>query len=248
MNNCQNGRDVFIYKSFVIYYLIKKQKDMTKSARLKAFLNEYLPYVDSRVPTKINMGGCAVFALHLSDQLDKMQIPHTIEALIFDLHGMEREEISNLMKLINVGTGSFDISEDHVAIRVDDTLFDSLGSLCDTDGSFRKDIPKIKKLITIPKAILLKQVQLGHWLPVFDREQEPLIKHLLSKMPKALYKWEPGMYHGDSEHKKLSKYTRQEIVHEKEERIREIAPLLAMAGEMGIPVMFNGSENQEGRV
>jgi hypothetical protein len=231
---------------------------MTKNERLKAFLAEYLPYVDSRVPTLINMGGCAVFALHLSDQLDKMHIPHTIEALVFDYgeYGEEgakaaKDEISNLMKLINVGTGSFDMAEGHVAIRVDGALFDSLGSLCDPDGSFRADIPKIKKVISIPKSVLIRQINLGEWLPVFDKSQEPLIKHLLSKMPKAMHHWDPGMYHGDIENKKLSKYTKRVIVDMETRKLSEILSISgmgAMAGEMGIPGIFQLEENTEGRV
>lgn len=233
---------------------------MTKNERLKAFLNEYLPYVDSRVPTIINMGGCAVFALHLSDQLDRMHIPHTIEALVFnyvELYGpqgekVERDEISNLMKLINTGKGDFKMAESHVAIRVDGALFDSLGSMCDDDGSFRRHMPKIKQIITIPKPILMKQIQLGEWEPIFDKSQEPLIKHLLAKMPKAMYHWEPGMYHGDIENKKLNKYTNGVITKEARREMAKyfntnIAAIGAMAGEMGM-VFADYEENTEGRV
>lgn len=231
---------------------------MTKNERLKAFLSEYLPYVDSRVPTIINMGGCAVFALHLSDQLDKMNISHNIEALVFDYkeeYGPEgvketKDEISNLMKLINTGKGDFKAVESHVAIRVEGALFDSLGSMCDQDGSFREHLPKIKKVITIPKAILIKQIQLGEWKPIFDKSQEPLIKHLLAKMPKAMYRWEPGMYHGDIEHKKLNKYTNGVINREAREEMTKyinIASIGAIAGEMGM-VFADYEENVEGRV
>lgn len=163
---------------------------MKQKQGLVAFLDEYLPWMEAQIPSVSNEGGCAVFALHLHDALTNMHKESSLVAVLHQEKEIATKELSNLMKFINTGSNDTSVTEDHVMVKVDDVYFDIFG-LHEMSATGKV---MGRKVVDLPKPLLLSQLEHGHTNPLFAKKSEALIKHLLWEMPKAFSKWIPGEY------------------------------------------------------
>lgn len=139
-----------------------------------AFLIEYLPYVESHVPTRINMGGAGHYALALSEILSFMKIEHELVRFAIPegpLLERARER------------GGDDYM--HFAVKLHRNLY------FDCSGILGKDHIALEHITTTAEAIS-KENESETVNPIFDLECIPIIKEKLSEMPYDYGNWLVG--------------------------------------------------------
>lgn len=145
------------------------------------FLSEALPYVDAWTPTKVNYGGCGVFAALLSDQLTTLGIKHKIIAIVFEQQG---EGYENLRRFVSNGEGLTKAGEDHIVICINDEVY------VDSTGVVNYTVLHAKERIELSREQLQQLIDHGKWNPTFDRTCIPVMKE---KMQEAFSKY--TMFH-----------------------------------------------------
>lgn len=179
------------------------------------FLDEYLPFIDSKIPTTINKGGCGIFAYHLSKTLTKMRVPNNIVCLFSDfdrLFGIRE----NTKKFVNKGKVDDAFGVSHIVVSLDeygDFFFDSEGKTLFSD--IEHEYPR-KANIVMSHGRLLKMINepLCGWNKTFDRSQEIHIEEWCSTIPQEFDDWVTHKHlyaHGSLENKVLNKYTREHL-------------------------------------
>jgi hypothetical protein len=167
---------------------MNKQIDLTK---FKAFLYEYLPAMDEKIPTYINRGGCGFFAVHFSRVLTEMKIEHKVYAL-WEGSSYEDDQSANelkrLQKTKNINWENY-YGIGHAIIEINGDWFDAQGK---PDSDFFEDgVVKVE----VSDKNLDYLVQSGkHWNDTFDTSLEPKIESYLKAIPETFKKWKAGSF------------------------------------------------------
>lgn len=163
---------------------------------LYSALNSELPIVKDNFP-EINYGGCGVFALFLSKELDKLGIEHSI-TWIGQYEGYDSDyNTHDLIHSIFDDNGSKtnvcdfhnnDLTLSHIMVVIDGYLVDATGvylDLDDADWGNREELA----IITQKQLELLVSKPDG-WNDWFDRDNIPnvgkMVKKIMKKVAKGL--------------------------------------------------------------
>lgn len=167
--------------------LINEKNNPAEILKLVEFLEVYLPYMSTPIPTKINAGGCGIFAKHLYETLTQMGF----EVGIFYINSKDQKDSVDYVVKNNKVNSSHD-GVQHVLVKIADNIY------VDCDGISREfqiahSLPN--KMLTgeLPlKALDVFNENLGSWNSVFDRDCEKQIVERLAEMPKDFEKFKKG--------------------------------------------------------
>lgn len=145
------------------------------------FLNRYLPWLDTQIPTDINSGGCAVFALILYNVVVALGFSPVIIALFDSHHGDKNAsdiELKNFNEAVKQSNITSDVGPSHVLLRLFKDLYvDSTGIISTGRIEYLNAIEPISLEV-------LTRISTGiEWNSEYDKELTPQIKALLEAIP-----------------------------------------------------------------
>ena len=183
--------------------MINKTPGMdTNSLQFAAFLNEGLNYVDVLTPTKINSGGCGVFAQLLCEELEKFNIKHSI----FALFPKEAEEYKNsMMNFFVTGKADNKTAPAHIVTCINDSIY------VDSDGIINEQVCIADIKVEITKEQLDMLVEKGEWNPTFDKKCIPVIEKNLGVIFQHLNDFHPGIFQYPKKGVEFTRHTISEI-------------------------------------
>ncbi len=134
-------------------------------------LSTSLPELNDSINTPINCGGCGIFAKLLSDKLDELNIPHTIESIF--IYGNPYE--ATLKECINGNEEDiYSAVPSHILIKIN-------GEYIDSEGIVNHKVKDCEPVET-PYDLLNKLIDKGCWNPTFNRKAVPLISEKLDSI------------------------------------------------------------------
>lgn len=163
----------------------------TQSLNFVALLSEGLPYVDAWTPTKMNHGGCGVFAKLLAEELSRIGVEYKIYCLYYREPGEYPESDTgevNLKDYLQNGHNLKKAGTDHVVLLINDTLY------VDSTGVVNAQVMLCAEKIQITKEQLDALVESGKWNPTFDRTTIPTIAKYLDEVFSHLEDFHSGMF------------------------------------------------------
>ena len=177
----------------------------TDSLKFAAFIYEGMNYVDAVTPTRINSGGCGVFAKLLSEELTEHGIPHKIVAIF--LKGSEpwKRSLENFLK---TGNADDQTCASHILVSIADTIY------VDANGIANGGVLVAKSTIELTKAQLDDLVEKGSWNPIFDKSCTPQIKEKLDMVFDHLNDFHPGIFQYPKDGVRLTPNTIRELKKE----------------------------------
>jgi len=159
----------------------------TDTLKFVAFIQEAMNYVSYLTPTKINSGGCGIFARALHKLLSDNNIESEIIALYFDEKSDKAEK--NLIDYVNNNNKKVlsEAGADHIVLKVNEIYVDSTG-LVNMAALMSRNTVKL----TLDQ--LNDIIDKGEWNEVFDREQEPFIIEKLQEVFNNYENYHFGLY------------------------------------------------------
>lgn len=177
------------------------------TVRVEEFLKEFLPTVDTHIPTVIQHGGCGHFANLLHKYLKEMGIESTIQGAVYE------DEVEDMKKLNSEEAPYSDLNIEgfaHVVIKIGDNYYDNRG-LVDFQDEWIGDIGLFSggtvDLEITEDALLETLKDESIWNDMFDRSQVPVIEEYIYKMGEYYEQWLKGELKLKFQRKELNSYS-----------------------------------------
>lgn len=169
-----------------------KTQQKTDALQLVEFLETFLPALDSRIPTRINEGGCGIFAKLLYENLKKAGFETKI---VFLASEEDKSIIENICKNNKYGSEDKRTGFRHCMVSLNDFIyFDSMGVTLPPQLAEKasKNEKKGEKIYVGEVSEENLEVFINHtdsWCEIFDRDCVPQIQEELSKLPEEFEKF-----------------------------------------------------------
>ncbi len=157
----------------------KQTESQVNVAKFICFLNRFLPFIDFKIPTEINSGGCGKFALMLAKKLTECfpSISYQLYAC-FDPDDIRDDDNKlHVDNFLNGKESAKGQKETHVMIMIEGFLFDSEGI---HDGTGELLLMNSLKMNLSQLQLLCEQ---GDWSDIFDESCIPDIQRMLDILP-----------------------------------------------------------------
>lgn len=168
-------------------------KKQAENLQLVEFLETFLPVIDSRIPTKINNGGCGIFAKNLYDKLIQMGFE---VKLVYIASEEEQPIIERVIKNNKYEKGEKRSGFQHCMVSLGDYIyFDSTGvthppQLLEKASKGNKKADERLYVGEISEENLqIYNDHIDSWSQIFDRDCIPQIEEELSKLPEEFEKF-----------------------------------------------------------
>lgn len=197
----------------------KHTNNAQSDLHLASFFSEALPYVDLRVHTEINSGGCGIFSKLLIEQLAKVGIEAVPVALFSGSRRQQTYENNFKHYLISkeITKNKSNTGVEHIMTRVGDLYVDSRGI---SNGQMYAQFPHRYDL-TLDQ--LNDLIDRAGWNNEFDRSQIPDIELKLEEVFSKIKEFHTGMFPLDKAYKEYKKDNSREgmsLLEELEEMAR----------------------------